>query len=104
MVRLLQVLTRFYSHESCGQCTPCREGSALMDMIISRIVVGMGQAGDVERLLKATQAIMGNTVCALGDAAAMPVKSFITKFRHEFDYFVEHGHSMNDGRLEIWRQ
>jgi NADH-quinone oxidoreductase subunit F len=101
MVRLLQVLTRFYAHESCGQCTPCREGSTLMDTIISRIIAGKGRAGDVENLEKTTKGIMGRTVCALGDAAAMPVLSFITKFRDEFDYFVEHGRSMHDGRLEI---
>ena len=101
MVRLLQVLTRFYAHESCGQCTPCREGSALMNAIISRIIAGKGRSEDVERLEKTTKGIMGKTVCALGDAAAMPVQSFITKFRDEFDYFVEHGRSINDGRLEI---
>ena len=101
MVRLLQVLTRFYAHESCGQCTPCREGSALMDTIVSRIIDGKGQRGDVERLEKATKGIMGHTVCALGDAAAMPVKSFMTKFRDEFEYFIKHGRSKNNGRLEI---
>lgn len=101
MVRLLQTLTRFYAHESCGQCTPCREGSALMDTIVSRIISGQGRSDDVERLEKMTKGIMGRTVCALGDAAAMPVQSFITKFRDEFDYFIEHGRSMNDGRLEI---
>ena len=101
MVRLLQTLTRFYAHESCGQCTPCREGTAWMNDIIGRIVAGRGVKGDMESLERITKGIMGNTVCALGDAAAMPVINFITKFRSEFDYYIEHGRSMNDGRLEI---
>lgn len=103
MVRLMQVLTRFYAHESCGQCTPCREGSPLMDTIVSRIIAGKGRSEDVDRLEKTAKAIMGRTVCALGDAAAMPVLSFVTKFRDEFEYFIEQGRSMNDGRLEILR-
>ena len=101
MVRLLRVLTRFYRHESCGQCTPCREGSAWMDRIIGRICAGKGEPGDLERLESVTRGIMGNTVCALGDAASMPVVSFIGKFRDEFDYFIKYGRSMNDGRLEV---
>ncbi|MBI1921901.1 MAG: NADH-quinone oxidoreductase subunit NuoF [Geobacter sp.] len=101
MVRLLQVLTRFYAHESCGQCTPCREGTAWMDKVIGRIVAGQGVKGDLERLEAVTSGIMGNTVCALGDAASMPVASFIKKFRDEFEYYIEHGRSMFDGRLEI---
>jgi NADH-quinone oxidoreductase subunit F len=101
MVRLLQVMTRFYAHESCGQCTPCREGTAWMNDIASRICQGKGVAGDIERLERITKGIMGNTVCALGAAASMPVVSFLKKFGHEFTYFIEHGRSMNDGRLEI---
>lgn len=101
MVRLLQVLSRFYRHESCGQCTPCREGSAWMDKIVGRIVAGNGDKGDLERLESITRGIMGNTVCALGDAASMPVVSFLRKFREEFEYYIEHGRSMNGGRLEI---
>lgn len=101
MVRLLQVLSRFYSHESCGQCIPCREGSALMDAILGRIVQGRGVRGDLETLERVIRGIMGNTVCALGDAAAMPVAGFLKKFRHEFEYFIEHGRSLCDGRLEM---
>ncbi|HBG07247.1 MAG: NADH oxidoreductase (quinone) subunit F [Geobacteraceae bacterium GWC2_58_44] len=101
MVRLLQVLTRFYAHESCGQCIPCREGTAWMNKIVARISEGRGVAGDIERLEGITTGIMGNTICALGAAAAMPVASFLIKFRHEFAYFIEHGRSLNDGRLEI---
>jgi len=101
MVRLLQVLTRFYSHESCGQCAPCREGTAWMDRVIGRIVEGRGDPKDLERLERITRGVMGNTVCALGDAASMPVVSFVKKFRDEFEYFIVHGRSMHDGRLEI---
>ena len=100
MVRLLQVLTRFYRHESCGQCTPCREGTAWMDDIIARVVDGRGQAADLANLQAIPEGILGNTLCALGDAAAMPVLSFVKKFRNEFEYFVENRRSLNGGRLE----
>jgi NADH-quinone oxidoreductase subunit F len=100
MVRLLQVLTRFYRHESCGQCTPCREGTAWMDDIIARVVDGGGQAADLANLQAIPEGILGHTLCALGDAAAMPVLSFVKKFRNEFEHFVEHRRSLNGGRLE----
>jgi NADH-quinone oxidoreductase subunit F len=100
MVRLLQVLTRFYAHESCGQCTPCREGTDWMNRIVTRIVAGQGHPDDLDRLQELPGAIMGRTVCALGDAAAMPVASFVRKFGHEFEYYVKHGRSLYDGRLE----
>jgi NADH-quinone oxidoreductase subunit F len=100
MVRLLQVLTRFYRHESCGQCTPCREGTAWMDDIIARVVDGHGQAADLANLQAIPEGILGNTLCALGDAAAMPVLSFVKKFGDEFEYFVANRRSLYDGRLE----
>jgi NADH-quinone oxidoreductase subunit F len=100
MVRLLQVLTRFYRHESCGQCTPCREGTAWMDDIIARVVDGRGQAADLANLQAVPEGILGNTLCALGDAAAMPVLSFVKKFANEFEYFVERRRSLHGGRLE----
>ena len=101
MVRLLQVLTRFYAHESCGQCSPCREGTAWMDDILARIVAGKGQRADLDNLRAIPEGILGRTVCALGDAAAMPVMSFVRKFGNEFEFFVENGRSLNDGRLEV---
>jgi NADH-quinone oxidoreductase subunit F len=100
MVRLLQVLTRFYRHESCGQCTPCREGTAWMDDIIARVVDGHGQAADLANLQAIPEGILGNTLCALGDAAAMPVLSFAKKFGAEFEYFVANRHSLHGGCLE----
>ena len=100
-MRLLHVLTRFYSHESCGQCAPCREGTPWMDGIVERIVAGRGERADLDNLQRVPEGILGHTLCAVGDAAAMPVLSFLKKFRSEFEYFVEHGRSMNDGRLEV---
>jgi NADH-quinone oxidoreductase subunit F len=98
---VLHVLTRFYSHESCGQCTPCREGTAWMNGILERIVSGSGTPSDLDNLQSVPAGILGNTLCALGDAAAMPVRSFFGKFRPEFEYFVAHGRSQFDGRLEV---
>jgi NADH-quinone oxidoreductase subunit F len=99
MVRLLQVLSRFYAHESCGQCTPCREGTDWMNRILERIIAGRATAADLATLRRIPTGIQGNTVCALGDAASMPVVSFIKKFGDEFEYYVAHGRSLNEGRL-----
>ncbi|MBP6764077.1 MAG: NADH-quinone oxidoreductase subunit NuoF [Rubrivivax sp.] len=101
MVTLLQVLTRFYAHESCGQCTPCREGTDWMNRIMQRILAGQGAKADLDSLRNIPAGIMGNTICALGDAASMPVVSFVKKFGDEFEYFIEHGRSMHDGRLVV---
>ncbi|MFO1414709.1 MAG: NADH-quinone oxidoreductase subunit NuoF [Burkholderiales bacterium] len=100
MVRLLQVLSRFYAHESCGQCTPCREGTDWMNQILGRIVAGEGTPADLATLRAIPTGIRGNTICALGDAAAMPVASFLAKFGHEFEHYVRTGRSLCDGRLE----
>jgi NADH-quinone oxidoreductase subunit F len=99
MVRLLQVLSRFYAHESCGQCTPCREGTDWMNRILERIVAGQGTPADLATLRRLPGGIQGNTVCALGDAASMPVASFIKKFGDEFEHYVTHGRSLHEGRL-----
>ena len=101
MVRLLQVLTRFYAHESCGQCTPCREGTDWMNRILERILAGQGVAADLEALRSIPAGIRGKTICALGDAAAMPVASFLKKFGPEFEHFIQHGRSLCDGRLAV---
>jgi NADH-quinone oxidoreductase subunit F len=99
MVRLLQVLSRFYAHESCGQCTPCREGTDWMNRILERIIAGRGTAADLATLRRLPTGIQGNTVCALGDAASMPVASFLKKFGDEFEHYVAHGESLHGGRL-----
>jgi NADH-quinone oxidoreductase subunit F len=84
----LLVLIRFYSHESCGQCTPCREGTAWLEQIVLRILDSKGRPGDLDNMLRVAKNIIGNTICPLGDAAALPVISYVTKFRGEFEAWV----------------
>lgn len=91
MVKALQRISRFYYSESCGQCTPCREGTGWLYRVLSRIVKGQGRAEDLQLLDEVAAKIEGRTICALGDAAAMPVRSFIKHFRHEFLHYIEHG-------------
>ena len=96
MVRVLKRIARFYYAESCGQCTPCREGTGWLYRMLCRIVDGEGKPEDVELLEEVSHKIEGRTICALGDAAAMPVWSFVKAFRHEFEYYIEHKRSMID--------
>lgn len=90
-VAVLERISRFYAHESCGQCTPCREGTGWLERIVHSIEHGTGRPGDCDLLLSAAKNIMGNTICALGDAAAMPVISFVTKFRPIFERHIAEG-------------
>ena len=90
MVKALERLSFFYYEESCGQCTPCREGTNWMYRIIHRIEHGQGRPEDLDLLGSVSGNIMGRTICALGDAAAMPVQGFLKHFRDEFAYHVEH--------------
>jgi len=94
MVRALQRISRFYFSESCGQCTPCREGTGWLYRMLTRIVDGQGRPEDLDKLDDVASKIEGHTICALGDAAAMPVRSFVKHFRQEFAYYVEHKRSM----------
>ena len=94
MVKALQRLSYFYMHESCGQCTPCREGTGWLSRMVDRIVDGHGRPSDMALLDNVAENIMGRTICALGDAAAMPVRAMIKHYRHEFEYLVEHKTSM----------
>jgi NADH-quinone oxidoreductase subunit F len=94
MVRVLQRIARFYYSESCGQCTPCREGTGWLYRVITRLVDGEGRPEDLELLDSVASKIEGHTICALGDAAAMPVRSFLKHFRHEFAYYIEHRRSL----------
>jgi NADH-quinone oxidoreductase subunit F len=94
MVSVLHRLSRFYHMESCGQCTPCREGTGWLERTLERIMAGQGRVADIDMLVDIANRIEGHTICALGDAAAWPVQSFVKHFRHEFEYFVEHGHSI----------
>jgi NADH-quinone oxidoreductase subunit F len=94
MVKVLRRISRFYYSESCGQCTPCREGTGWLYRMLTRIVEGKGRAEDLDQLDAVASKIEGRTICALGDAAAMPVRSFLKHYRHEFAYYVEHGRSL----------
>ncbi len=94
MVKALTRLAHFYYDESCGQCTPCREGTGWLYRILKRIIDGNGKAADIDLLLSVQDKIIGNTICALGDAAAMPVESFLRHFRDEFDHYIKHGKSI----------
>src|SRR5690349_9589081 len=91
MVRVLERLSRFYMSESCGQCTPCREGTGWLNRMIKRIMAGQGRREDIDLLVQVANKIEGHTICGLGDAAAWPVQSFVKHFRHEFEYMVDHG-------------
>jgi len=88
MVEALAVLIRFYAHESCGQCTPCREGTGWMKKIIERILTGGGRDVDPANLLRIAKNIIGNSICPLGEAAALPVVGFVTKFPEEFEQYL----------------
>jgi NADH-quinone oxidoreductase subunit F len=91
MVRALERLSRFYMSESCGQCTPCREGTGWLNRTLKRILAGQARREDLGLLLDVANRIEGHTICGLGDAAAWPVQSFLKHFRHEFEYMVDHG-------------
>jgi NADH-quinone oxidoreductase subunit F len=91
MVRVLERLSRFYMSESCGQCTPCREGTGWMNRLLKRMLAGTARHEELGLLLDVANRIEGHTICALGDAAAWPVQSFLKHFRHEFEYMIEHG-------------
>jgi NADH-quinone oxidoreductase subunit F len=89
IVKITLRIAHFYHHESCGQCTPCREGCGWMEKILKRIYHGEGTSKDLDLLVSIADNIEGNTVCALGDAAAWPVRGFVTKFRDEFEAAVK---------------
>ncbi len=97
MVKALQRLSYFFYEESCGQCTPCREGTGWLYRVITRIVEGKGKMEDLDLLTDVSGNISGRTICALGEAAATPVISFVKHFRHEFEYYITHGKSMVEG-------
>ena len=88
MVRAAWNLARFFAHESCGQCSPCREGCHWMEKVFHRIETGAGRSGDLDLILNVSSNIMGNTICPFGDAAAMPAAAFIKKYREEFEEHI----------------
>jgi len=94
MVNACTRIARFYYAESCGQCTPCREGTGWMYRLLQKIMAGKAKPSDLDLLESAAGQIEGHTICAFGEAAAWPVQGFLRHFRHEFEYFIEHGRSM----------
>ncbi len=101
MVSVLRRVSRFYHAESCGQCTPCREGTGWLHRMLTRITEGRGRMEDLQLLLDVANRIEGHTICAFGDAAAWPVQSFLKHFRHEFEYMIRNGgRSIVDAQTE----
>ncbi len=94
-------LMRFYKHESCGQCTPCREGCGWIDRILNKIVQGEGSIEELDRLSEIGSDITGNTICAFGDGAAQPVLSFVRKYRKNLEDYILSGGKSQTGRLEL---
>ncbi len=99
MVRTLTRIARFYMAESCGQCTPCREGTGWMYRVLKRILDGKAEMNDLELLRAAAGQIEGHTICAFGEAAAWPVQGMLRHFFDEFEYFVVHKRSRVENRL-----
>ena len=100
LVRALRRISHFYYEESCGQCTPCREGTGWMARVIDRIENGQGRPQDLDLLDDVASKIEGRTICAFGEAAAWPVRSFIQHFRDEFQYHIDHGTCMPGTRSQ----
>ncbi len=100
MVRLLQVMLRFYHHESCGQCTPCREGMGWLHRIIDRIVAGEGLPEDIDSLYRISRLQDGMTICGMGDAAGYATIGILDKYRDEFEYWIQRKRSKLGGSLE----
>jgi NADH-quinone oxidoreductase subunit F len=94
MVLVAERTAHFYAHESCGQCTPCREGTGWLEKIFHRIRTGGGRMEDLDLLESISGNMMGTSICALSDAAAMPCRGFIEKFRDEFEHYIRHGKSL----------
>jgi NADH-quinone oxidoreductase subunit F len=85
LIAAIARISYFYKHESCGQCTPCREGTGWMWRVLEQMVKGDAEHGDIEKLLEVSKQVEGHTICALGDAAAWPVQGLIRHFRHEIE-------------------
>jgi NADH-quinone oxidoreductase subunit F len=97
----LQNLMRFYRHESCGQCTPCREGCGWIERILDKIVAGTGSIEELDRIHEIASDITGNTICAFGDGAAQPALAFVSRYRSHFEDYVRTGGKAQTGRLTV---
>ncbi|MEK7729419.1 MAG: NADH-ubiquinone oxidoreductase-F iron-sulfur binding region domain-containing protein, partial [candidate division KSB1 bacterium] len=102
LLDVMMVTMRFYHHESCGQCTPCREGTGWMDKVLHRMVHGKARMEDVDNLWSIANGVMGNTICPLGDAAALPTFGFIKKYREEFEAHARTG-KCHEGEYTNWK-
>ena len=89
IIRAIARLSQFYKHESCGQCTPCREGTGWMWRVMTRMVEGRAHKREIDMLLEVSKQIEGHTICALGDAAAWPIQGLITHFRGEIEKRID---------------
>lgn len=102
LLDVMMVTMRFYHHESCGQCTPCREGTGWMDKVLHRMLHGQARMEDVDNLWSIANGVMGNTICPLGDAAALPTFGFIKKYREEFEAHARTG-KCHEGEYTNWK-
>ena len=98
-VRFTRRISQFFYNESCGQCTPCREGTGWMNRVLNRIVDGKGTMDDLHRLKAVAGQIEGHTICAFGEAASWPVQGFLRQFWDEFEYYILNGRSIVDDTL-----
>lgn len=101
IVWVIKKLIHFFRHESCGKCTPCREGTGWLEQMINRIEAGQGQPGDIEKIEDVCGNILGRTICPLGDAAVMPIQSAIKHWRDEWQYHIDHGKCMVKTNFEF---
>jgi len=100
-VMAMQNLMHFYHHESCGQCTPCREGSAWLDRVVEKILDGKASMAELDELHGIANNIMGNTICAFGEGTAMPALALLRKFRKEFEAYVRGDKKRADAKLTV---
>ena len=96
IVEAITRLSHFYKHESCGQCTPCREGTGWMFRIMEKMISGNVHFDDIDKLLNVTKQIEGHTICALGDAAAWPIQGLMRHFRHEVERRIEENNKTSE--------
>jgi NADH-quinone oxidoreductase subunit F len=101
VIQAIARLAHFYKHESCGQCTPCREGTGWMWRVLTRMVRGEAQKKEIDLLLEVSLQIEGHTICALGDAAAWPVQGLIRHFRHEIEARIDHFTARSNGETVL---